>query len=67
MMKSVKTKEVLMLNNSLLIIEYAQVEEAAALLEYLKIICGKTDNLGVPGRRPARRICQGSKTAQNVL
>lgn len=42
-----------MLNNSLFVIERAQPEEAAALLDYLKIIGGETDNLsfgaeGVP-------------------
>ena len=34
-----------MLNNSLFVIERAQPEEAAALLDYLKIIGGETDNL----------------------
>lgn len=42
-----------MLNNSLFVIERARPEEAAALLDYLKIIGGETDNLsfgaeGVP-------------------
>ncbi len=41
------------MNNSLFVIERAQPEEAAALLDYLKIIGGETDNLsfgaeGVP-------------------
>ena len=41
------------MNNNLFIIERAQPEEAAALLDYLKIIGGETDNLsfgaeGVP-------------------
>ena len=42
-----------MLNNSLFVIERARPEEAAALLDYLKIVGGETDNLsfgaeGVP-------------------
>ena len=41
------------MNNSLFVIERAQAEDAAALLEYLKIVGGETDNLsfgaeGVP-------------------
>lgn len=41
------------MNNSLFVIERARPEEAAALLDYLKIIGGETDNLsfgaeGVP-------------------
>ncbi len=41
------------MNNNLFVIERARPEEAAALLEYLKIIGGETDNLsfgaeGVP-------------------
>lgn len=44
-MQSVKAKKVLILNNSLLVIERARMEESAALLEYRKIIGGETDNL----------------------
>ena len=41
------------MNNSLFVIERARPEEAAALLDYLKIIGGETENLsfgaeGVP-------------------
>ena len=41
------------MNNNLFIIERAQAEDAAALLDYLKIVGGETDNLsfgaeGVP-------------------
>ena len=34
-----------MLNNSLFVIERARPEEAAALLDYLKIVGGETENL----------------------
>ena len=46
-------KEVLKMNNSLFVIERARTEDAAALLDYLKIVGGETENLsfgaeGVP-------------------
>lgn len=46
-------KEVLKMNNSLFVIERARAEDAAALLDYLKIVGGETENLsfgaeGVP-------------------
>lgn len=49
----IRRKEVLKLNNSLFVIERARAEDAAALLDYLKIVGGETENLsfgaeGVP-------------------
>ena len=49
----IQRREVLKFSNSLFVIERARPEEAAALLDYLKIIGGETDNLsfgaeGVP-------------------
>ena len=40
------------MNNSLFIIERARTEEAAALLDYLKIVGGETENLSC-GAAPA--------------
>ena len=40
------------MNNSLFVIERARPEEAAALLDYLKIIGGETENLSF-GAAPA--------------
>ena len=42
---TIRRREVLKLNNSLFVIERAQPEEAAALLDYLKIVGGETENL----------------------
>lgn len=49
----IQRREVLKLNNNLFVIERARAEEAAALLNYLKIVGGETENLsfgaeGVP-------------------
>ena len=50
---TIRRREVLKLNNSLFVIERARAEDAAALLDYLKIVGGETENLsfgaeGVP-------------------
>ena len=42
---TIRRREVLKLNNSLFVIERARAEEAAALLNYLKIVGGETENL----------------------
>lgn len=42
---TIRRREVLKLNNNLFVIERAQPEEAAALLDYLKIVGGETENL----------------------
>ena len=52
-MQSTRRKEVLKLHNRLFVIERAQAEDAAALLDYLKIVGSETENLsfgaeGVP-------------------
>ena len=50
---TIRRRIVLKLNNSLFVIERARAEDAAALLDYLKIVGGETENLsfgaeGVP-------------------
>ena len=40
-----KEKEVLEMKNSVFVIEQAREEDAAALLEYLKVVGGETENL----------------------
>lgn len=42
---TIRRREVLKLNNSLFVIERARAEDAAALLNYLKIVGGETENL----------------------
>ena len=42
---TIRRREVLKLNNSLFVIERARAEDAAALLDYLKIVGGETENL----------------------
>lgn len=41
----IKEKEVLEMKNSVFVIEQAREEDAAALLEYLKVVGGETENL----------------------
>ena len=61
------------MNNNLFIIERAQAEDAAALLDYLKIVGGETENLsfgaeGVPLSLEAEQIYLGKQyeSADNV-
>ena len=42
---TIRRREVLKLNNSLFVIERARAEDAAAMLNYLKIVGGETENL----------------------
>lgn len=42
---TIRRREVLKLNNSLFVVERARAEDAAALLNYLKIVGGETENL----------------------
>ena len=70
---SKKKKGILKMKNSLFVIERAQAEDAAALLDYLKIVGGETDNLsfgaeGVPLSLEAEQTYLGKQyeSADNV-
>ena len=57
----IRRKEVLKLNNSLFVIERARAEDAAALLDYLKIVGGETENLSFGAVSVAYTYADSSK------